>query len=267
MMPVDYQNDRLVYFFMFSLVLHGLILLAHYPEEKNTNERGLEIVLAGSKGQGPPPRMLAKDNDKVAINKHQERKQTRKRAFKRKHVPCSKKRVKAKRKSQKKRSPRPRPVEKTKKESVPEIKQSKAFHEGPRQKETVAATVAPKTHGGRDTARSTDRTSSLSGSEVKSASSHIKGRYLSLVRRIIEAHKFYPYNARVFGRQGKVKVSFSIDEKGNIELVEIVSKCPFRILNRAAIETLRASSPLPPPPSELKPPLRIKMDIVFKLDS
>ena len=94
---------------------------------------------------------------------------------------------------------------------------------------------------------------------------NLKANYFLLVKKIIEAHKFYPYNARVFGRQGKVVVVFSIDRKGVINNVKVVKGCRYRLLNRAALKTVFSSSPLPSPPSELKPPIWIKMELVFRL--
>ena len=91
--------------------------------------------------------------------------------------------------------------------------------------------------------------------------------YLSQVRQIIERHKYYPYNARIFGREGKVGVSFTIAKDGKIEQTVVKSPCKHKDLNRAALKTLRSSNPLPPPPKGLSPPLKVDLTLVFQLRS
>ncbi|NPA95368.1 MAG: energy transducer TonB, partial [Thermodesulfobacteria bacterium] len=76
--------------------------------------------------------------------------------------------------------------------------------------------------------------------------------YLGLVRAIIERHKYYPYNARLFGRQGRVEISFVIDRNGAIKGIRILRPCAFKDLNLAAIKTLKRVSPLPAPPKSSK---------------
>ncbi len=90
--------------------------------------------------------------------------------------------------------------------------------------------------------------------------------YLSRVRNIIEAHKRYPLRARTLGIEGKVMVAFKIDKDGNAMDIRILKKSPFFTFNRAAVRTISSSSPFPPPPEKLRPPLRLAIRIDYQLE-
>jgi protein TonB len=93
--------------------------------------------------------------------------------------------------------------------------------------------------------------------------------YLSRIRQIIEGNKRYPRRARRLGWQGAVRVSFTVLEDGTITGIELEAPCRYGELNRAAIRTVRQSSPLPAPPREILrktgAPLRIGTTIRFQL--
>ncbi len=90
--------------------------------------------------------------------------------------------------------------------------------------------------------------------------------YFSLVRRLLEQAKTYPLKARLAGYEGKVGISFTILPDGRIAEIKILAPSPYEVLNRAAWETVKKISPLPPPPESLSPPLRIRLTITYRLD-
>lgn len=90
--------------------------------------------------------------------------------------------------------------------------------------------------------------------------------YLSKVRNIIEAHKRYPLRARRLGIEGEVMVTFKIDRNGNARDIRILKKSPFHTFNRSAVKTISSSSPFPPPPQRLLPPLRLAIKIDYQLE-
>ncbi len=90
--------------------------------------------------------------------------------------------------------------------------------------------------------------------------------YLSKVRKIIEAHKRYPLRARRLGIEGEVMVAFKIDRHGNAIDIRVLRKSPFYTFNKFAVKTISSSSPFPPPPERLHPPLRLAIRIDYQLE-
>jgi len=90
--------------------------------------------------------------------------------------------------------------------------------------------------------------------------------YLLQIRRLIERKKRYPLRARLAGYQGEVTVSFVIAANGQVEETEILRPSPYEILNQAAKRTVERAAPFPPPPRELKPPLKLVVKLVYHLE-
>jgi TonB family protein len=74
-----------------------------------------------------------------------------------------------------------------------------------------------------------------------------KENYLDKVREIIKKNTTYPAVAKRRGIQGTVKVSFRILRNGSIDNVKVTEKSEFGILNDAALQAVRASSPFDKP--------------------
>jgi len=93
-----------------------------------------------------------------------------------------------------------------------------------------------------------------------------KKDYFDMVRMRIESNKKYPSRARFRNIEGHVKVSFEIITKGMVQSVKVEKSSGKNILDNAAIDAVKNSSPFPlPPPSLFKLPLKLVIVIVFEL--
>jgi protein TonB len=90
--------------------------------------------------------------------------------------------------------------------------------------------------------------------------------YREQVLAAISAHKTYPPAARRTGREGGVRVGFRVDGNGAVSNIEVVSSSGSDALDRAAVQAVEGSSPLPSPPAELGESLSLVLTIVFSLD-
>lgn len=89
-------------------------------------------------------------------------------------------------------------------------------------------------------------------------------RWESGVLRHLGQRRKYPSDARQRGEEGRVVVQFSIDVGGNVLSVSIARSSGFASLDQAALELVRASSPVPRPPEGLpKSRLNIAMPIDY----
>jgi len=92
------------------------------------------------------------------------------------------------------------------------------------------------------------------------------GDYFSLVRKRIESRKRYPHEARMRRAQGRVVVRFVIEADGRVSDASLAERSQHAILNHAALDAIRASSPFPAPPKGLfHGPVKLEIGIVFKL--
>jgi len=87
-----------------------------------------------------------------------------------------------------------------------------------------------------------------------------------MIYRKIESAKDYPYQAKLSGIEGRVKVSFIVRRDGSPDSIKVVSSSQQKILDDAAIETVKKAGPyLPFPKSVDADALRVSVEIVFKL--
>ena len=110
--------------------------------------------------------------------------------------------------------------------------------------------------------------SSPNQAEVKTAASSVlaesqKIDYYSLLQAHIESHKYYPRRARKLGIEGDVEVSFVLLANG--EASDISSTGGHRLLNQAAIKSIREAMPLPAPPATLNLPLVVTFSMHYNL--
>jgi protein TonB len=68
---------------------------------------------------------------------------------------------------------------------------------------------------------------------------------LSRIWRRINESKYYPASARRSGITGSPRVAFAVDEGGQVRWVKLVQSSGRRILDDAAVETVRRAAPLP----------------------
>lgn len=110
--------------------------------------------------------------------------------------------------------------------------------------------------------------SSPNQAEVKTAAASAlaesqKIDYYSLLQAHIESRKYYPRRARKLGIEGDVEVSFVLLQNG--EASDISSTGGHRLLNQAAIKSIREAMPLPAPPAALKLPLVVTFSMQYDL--
>jgi TonB family protein len=67
--------------------------------------------------------------------------------------------------------------------------------------------------------------------------------YLGQIQRIIEGAKEYPEASRRAGREGKVKVQFTIFRNGNVDNIKLLTRTPYPNLNQEAIDAVERSAP------------------------
>lgn len=90
--------------------------------------------------------------------------------------------------------------------------------------------------------------------------------YISFLRSQIELHKQYPREALLRREEGLVEVSVTLEKSGQLTELSI-SKGATPALDRAALGALRSLSGLPPPPPELRAPLKLRIPLRFELRS
>ena len=267
-----YKSGIKARFFLFILVsfaIHVLFMSISFdkrPEEKSPHR--IEIVLGG-RAFAIESNSPKKDGKKEKKEKR-ENKKTKKRARpKRTKLKVSKrvtKKTYVKKVLLKRHPPNKRAIEKpVTLNKRPEDKSKKK--ENKPEKRPKQKTKTPEENTKRSLAPSKRRPGTLKKMDRAGATISQKGLrdYLSKVRAIIEQHKFYPYNARIFGREGEVMVSFLIGSDGTISDVSIIRPSRYKDLNRATIKTLKRSNPLPPPPKTLSPPLKVETTLRFEI--
>lgn len=78
----------------------------------------------------------------------------------------------------------------------------------------------------------------------------LKG-YLGKVQRIIEGEKHYPEASRKAGREGKLKVQFTIFSSGKVDNIRLLTKTPYANLNREAMDAVKRAAPFSAFPGSL----------------
>lgn len=83
-------------------------------------------------------------------------------------------------------------------------------------------------------------------------SSQRRTAYQDLVKRLIEAHKEYPFAARRSRHEGSCRRRFVLDRNGTIRLVELLSSCGHALLDEAATRAIMAVGAFPPLPDDFR---------------
>ena len=90
--------------------------------------------------------------------------------------------------------------------------------------------------------------------------------YFAAVRMRIEHNKHYPAAARRRKMHGRVLVRFVIELDGTVSEASLAGKSKYRLLNKAALDSVNSSSPFPKPPAGLfDGPVSVEIGIVFEL--
>ncbi len=91
--------------------------------------------------------------------------------------------------------------------------------------------------------------------------------YIGRVQRIIEGAKRYPETSRRAGRQGKLKVQFTILKNGEVDNVRLLTETPYPNLNREAMAAVKRAAPFSGiPDSVMKKSLDIILPFRFELN-
>jgi protein TonB len=89
-----------------------------------------------------------------------------------------------------------------------------------------------------------------------------QGQVLAWLRR----HQRYPTGPKSKRQEGIVKVAFSIDPSGRVLSARVVGSSGNAELDRAAVESVRRSSPVPAPPKEMaRQKIALTHSVVFDL--
>ncbi|MBI1175022.1 MAG: TonB family protein [Sideroxydans sp.] len=89
------------------------------------------------------------------------------------------------------------------------------------------------------------------------------------VRQRIEAHKVYPAEAQSLGMTGVVTLSYVIDRSGKLLKVEVITSSGSKLLDRAALQAVRATTfqPIPEDAWVDQKQKEFRTKIVFEIDS
>ena len=79
-----------------------------------------------------------------------------------------------------------------------------------------------------------------------------RAAYQDLLKRLIEAHKDYPFAARRSRQEGGCRRRFALSRDGSIKRVEALSSCGHALLDEAATRAITAVGTFPPLPDEYK---------------
>ncbi|OCC15338.1 Ferric siderophore transport system, periplasmic binding protein TonB [Dissulfuribacter thermophilus] len=254
------MDSRFLTFIFVSFILHIFLLTVPItPTYPKKTPSPIEIVMGGMGAPSPSPLIPKASARPTKTRQNVRTKKNRKSSNMEKKVPkVPKRRPKLKRKSTLPPPPKPspqKPLHKTKTEKIP-LKRLKIEEHQIKKTENQKLISKPKPPN--HSHLQTKKGASISQKGVKD--------YFSKIRMIIEKHKHYPRRARVLGREGMVQVSFTIEKNGTVRDLKIKKNSGFKDLDKAALKTIAASSPFPPPPDGLETPLNLSLAINFRLD-
>ena len=90
--------------------------------------------------------------------------------------------------------------------------------------------------------------------------------YLGQIQRIIEGAKEYPEASRRAGREGKVKVQFTIFRNGDVRNIKLLTRTPYPNLNQEAIDAVERSAPFSGfPDSMMQKSVKVILPFRFEL--
>lgn len=97
----------------------------------------------------------------------------------------------------------------------------------------------------------TEELQPVSGNQ-DSALSGEQERYLTILRERIDRYKKYPLMARKSRQQGVVLVEFKLSKEGTLQDCQLKKSCGYRLLDRAALQAVKAAAPFPEVPSKIE---------------
>ncbi len=103
-------------------------------------------------------------------------------------------------------------------------------------------------------------------SKIKGNNQGYLSAFLGMARKKIEEAKRYPWEALRRHWEGKVILSFLVDQKGEIKDIKILQSSGYKVLDEEAKATLLRASPLPLPPQIEDDSLKIEVPILFRIE-
>jgi len=91
--------------------------------------------------------------------------------------------------------------------------------------------------------------------------------YIGQVQRSVEGAKRYPESSRRAGRQGKLKIQFTILKNGEVDNVKLLTETPYPNLNREAMAAVKRAAPFSGfPNSIMEQSLKVILPFRFELN-
>ena len=91
-------------------------------------------------------------------------------------------------------------------------------------------------------------------------------RFMQEVRSRLEQAKRYPWQARMRGMEGTVRLEFVINANGEAEKIRLVESSKWTVLDEEAIATVGRVDRFPGPPSGWNREVSVLVPLVFKLE-
>ena len=79
-----------------------------------------------------------------------------------------------------------------------------------------------------------------------------RAAYQETLKRLIEAHKEYPFAARRLRQEGSCQRRFILSRSGSVKRIEALTSCGYILLNEAATSAITAVGTFPPLPDDFK---------------
>jgi protein TonB len=79
-----------------------------------------------------------------------------------------------------------------------------------------------------------------------------RAAYQETLKRLIEAHKEYPFAARRLRQEGSCQRRFILSRSGSVKQVEALTSCGYTYLNEAATRAITAVGTFPPLPDDFR---------------
>lgn len=133
------------------------------------------------------------------------------------------------------------PVPKKKNSSVPSKKKKPPRNKKANEQMKPAVTEQEVVH------HETGQTSDVSNSPSPSARASVISSYLSVIRSKIEHNKYYPRFSKRQHQEGTSIIKLLIAPDGTVLKITLVSSSGHKTLDKAALDAVRKSVPLPPP--------------------
>jgi protein TonB len=90
--------------------------------------------------------------------------------------------------------------------------------------------------------------------------------FQKMIYKKINSAKEYPYQAKLSGMEGTVKVSFVVKRDGSVSDIKVVNSSGYKILDDSAVDTVKKAEPYSPFPQSVEAnSLRVSVEIVYRL--